>query len=123
MSPKREPKADPGRALSDHPVQRTVPANSVFQAAQQAAGKYTRHPVDLAQLKVYTDRPLPPVSTGRGAQSEYARIYAEVLTKPGMSVDLTPKQAKSFISWGKKNGKHLATRALGPNLAGIWRLK
>jgi hypothetical protein len=118
------PRAQPaGRDLPDHPVQRTVPANSVFQQAQQTAGKYVRHPVDISKVKVYRDRPLPSVTTGRGALSDYARIYDELLTQPGMSVDLTPKQAKSMISWGKKNGKKLATRVLGPDLAGVWRLK
>lgn len=120
------PRANPaGRDLPDNPVQRTLPANSVFQAGQMAAGKRTmaREPVDVAKVKVYTNRPIPCVTAGRGALSDYKRIFDELLTAPGMSVDLTPRQAKSMISWGKKNGKQLATRILGPDVAGVWRVK
>lgn len=116
---------DPGPDLPGHMVQRTVPANSVFQAGQMAAGKRThvREPVDIAKVKVYDNRPIPSVTSGRGAHSDYKRIYDELLTAPGKSVDLTPRQAKSMISWGKKNGKKLATRVLGPDVAGVWRIK
>lgn len=122
---------DPGPDLPDHMVQRIVPAaaapavNSVFQAGQVAAGKrtHTREPVDIAKVKVYDNRPIPSVTSGRGAHSDYKRIYDELLTAPGKSVDLTPRQAKSMINWGKKNGKKLATRVLGPDVAGVWRIK
>lgn len=117
-----------GPPLSDYPVQRTAPANSVFQAAQLAANKPRRtyDPVpapDLASLKAYTTRPMPAVQCGRGAQSAYALIYERHLTQKGASVDLSPKQAKSMISWGKKAGKKLAMRALGPDVTGVWRLE
>lgn len=118
-------RGDPGPDLPGNMVQRTLPANSVFQAGQMAAGKrtHTREPVDIAKVKVYDNRPIPIVTAGRGAHSDYKRIYDELLTAPGKSVDLTPRQAKSMISWGKKNGKKLATRVLGPDVAGVWRIK
>jgi hypothetical protein len=121
-------RADRDAPLSDHPVQRIVPANSVFQVAQQQAGGQPRRTItpvprpDLANVKAYTDRPMPAVQCGRGAQSVYAVIYERHLTRVGASVDLTPRQAKSMISWGKKAGKKLAVRAVAPDVSGVWRV-
>lgn len=119
---------DPKRELSDYPTQRTVPANSVFQVAQQARqqpgrSSQVRSPIDLANLKTYTARPLPDLLCGRGARSSFAIIWEEKLTTVGASVDLNRTQAKSMISWAKKNGKKVAMRQLGPDLFGVWRME
>lgn len=113
--------------LSDHPVQRTVPANSVFAMGQQARSetpspsKQKREPIDMAKVPAYKDRPLP--APRFGGISTFATIFEQKLPHAGASVDLTRTQAKSMLSWGKKNGKKLAIRELGPDLFGIWRLE
>ena len=86
------PRANPQAATRQTtPYSAHCPPTSVFQAGQMAAGKRTmaREPVDVAKVKVYTNRPIPCVTAGRGALSDYKRIFDELLTAPGMSVDLT----------------------------------
>ena len=98
-------------------------ANSVFDVARKAARKM-RIPVpaiDIDALQVRSGIPLPPSTTGRGTGFS---VYAAVLEKmkAGDSVELLPVQARSLVSYAKKQGVKVAVRRLSETATGVWRL-
>lgn len=95
--------------------------NSAFDTG--ASGKPRRRavaePVDPSKLQIERGVPLPPAITGPA--TAWASVYARMSI--GDMVRLTKTQAKSFVSWGSKNKGSLACRTLGPDSAGVWRVK
>lgn len=95
---------------------------SIFDAAKPPPKpkREAPTPIDLAAVKVHTDRPLPPPVHGRAAAgATFAALYARMPV--GGSVDLTKRQKIGFVSWSKRVQVPLETRQIGEDLYGVWR--
>ena len=98
-------------------------ANSVFDVARKAARKprVLVPAIDIDTLQVRSGVPLPPSTVGGGAGiSRYAAVLAKMNT--GDSVELLPVQARSLVSYAKKQGVKVAVRRLSETATGVWRL-
>lgn len=91
--------------------------NSAFDVGGKDKPARQVEQVDVAALKIEKGVPMPAATPGR--QSPWPAVY-KLMSKDDM-VRLTPKQADSFVAWGKKAGVSLAKRRLGEDEAGVWR--
>jgi hypothetical protein len=96
------------------------PVKSAAAAAAPKKPPTVRDLPDPAKVKIRTDVPLPPKTTGVGAQSAYDQILDRM--SPGNSVELPSKQAYSLSTRAKKRGIAVALRKLNPQTTGVWRL-
>lgn len=128
-------KRDAGPPLTDHPVQRTVPAasapplSSVFAAgavakaaSAQASKRGKFNPPDPDQVRIVSGKPIPPLERGPGAISPYQRLWEKLAKKGQCAEGLTPSQARSFQAWGKKHKKAITIRVHGET-ADAWRME
>ena len=115
-----------GRPHAAAPAQppAAAPATATAQPTAKRATGDARpsKQIDLATLKVHKHRPLPAIDLSPPRrQSIYARIWHEVLTEKGDSVDLTKRQALSMAQWARKHKHKVLVRKLDGDLYGVWR--
>lgn len=87
------------------------------------SGPRTRTPLpDPASVVIKENVPLPPPTRGDLGKrtSVYAGIWARM--KPGSVAELPERQAKSLISYARKQKANFAVRKLQGDVIGVWRL-
>lgn len=110
--------------LPDTMVQRTVPANSVFDVGRSTTPGGRSRPCqpeapDLDHLVIRTDRPLDQAAPNTGIGRTWAALWARMPV--GGSVDLTTAQANSFVRWAGKRKHAIAVRKLDNETCAVWR--
>jgi hypothetical protein len=96
------------------PPPRTSGARSVFDNGASAAGDA----LDLSQVEIRTDVPLPTAVSARSAQFDALLARMPV----GASVVLPEKVARGLVARAKRSGVPVAIRPQGAGQAGVWRL-
>jgi hypothetical protein len=93
--------------------------NSVFDTGAPPSASARRYlKVNPAAVVIKSGVPIPEVRVD--AQSLWQGVYSRM--KKGDMAELSEREAKSLISWGKRNKHKLTTRRLGEDCVGVWRL-
>ena len=124
-APAPAPQLQEQNASAADPANESAPA-AVVKATNRSGGRRNSlPPLDVSQVAVHTDIPLPSTATKPG-QGRYVELF-ERLTQVGMSVQLPivyrGAVGKATVTYCQRTrpGRKLAVRTIDANTIGIWR--